>query len=99
MVWLALAPLAAQQRAPGVPGVFVSGIVVDQTGAVLPNARVEVKNASGATVQALTADQVGAFQLAPLPSGRYDLVATFEGFEPTTVRLTIGTRARRRRSA
>ena len=89
IVVLARVPAGAQRPT----GVAVSGTVVDQTGAILQAARVEVRNASGATVQSVTTDQMGVFALAPLPSGRYDLLVTFEGFQPTTVRVNVGTRA------
>ena len=70
----------------------VSGTVIDQTGAVLPNAKVELRSAAG-TPQVTVTDASGHFRFSPVAAGRYDVRATFEGFEPVTVRVTIGGRS------
>ena len=80
---LSLSLPAAAQRT----GVTVTGTVVDQTGGVLPSAQVELLTDSG-TVQTTTTNQNGEFQLTGVPSGRYNLAATLEGFQPTTPRVT-----------
>ena len=85
----AAASAAAQTPSP----VTVSGIVQDQTGAVLPGATVELVNAGGAVVQTVTADNGGAFRFERVAPGQYDLRAGYEGFKPTTTRLRVGTRA------
>jgi hypothetical protein len=85
---LCAAPLRAQSTA-----VVVTGTVVDQTGAILQGAQVDVTNAAGVAVAATTSDQNGAFRLGSLAQGRYALRITYEGFEPTTVRVTVGARA------
>jgi hypothetical protein len=81
-------PALAQRAA----GVAVAGTVVDQTGAVLPNAQVELRSGSGTVVQSTTASQAGDFQFSNVPAGRYDIVAAFSGFQPTTARVTVGNR-------
>ena len=86
---ISVASAAAQQRQSGNA---VAGVVVDITGAVLPNAQVQLKNATGATVQATVADESGAFRIDRVPPGRYDILVTFEGFQPTIVHLTISNR-------
>ena len=85
----AATPAAAQTPSP----VTVSGIVQDQTGAVLPGATVELVNAGGAVVQTVTADNGGAFRFERVAPGQYDLRAGYEGFKPATTRLRVGTRA------
>jgi outer membrane receptor protein involved in Fe transport len=80
-------PAAAQRPA----GVSISGTVTDQTGAVLPNAHVELRGAAGA-VRIATTNESGQFEFASIPPGRYDIVATFDGFATTTVRVAVGTR-------
>jgi hypothetical protein len=77
---------------PRPPGTAVTGVVVDVTGAVLPNAQIELKTAAGTTVQSTAANENGTFRLDGVPPGRYDLRATFDGFEPTAVHITIGNR-------
>jgi hypothetical protein len=83
------APAAAQTTSP----VAVSGIVQDQTGAVLPGATVELVNAGGTVVQTVTADNGGAFRFERVAPGQYDLRAGYEGFKPATAKLRVGTRA------
>ena len=89
LVFLLPAPSLAQRTAAGV---VVAGTVADQTGAVLPNAQVELRGGSGTVLQSTTAGQTGDFQFPNVPAGRYDIVAAFPGFEPTTARVTVGNR-------
>ncbi len=87
-VILSSLPVAAQRQA----GAAVSGTVMDQTGAVLPNAQVELRRAGGAP-RSTTTNESGEFQFVSTPPGRYDIVATFEGLETTTIHLTVGNRS------
>ena len=91
LLLLVSVPLHAQ-RETAVPGVLVSGTVVDQTGAVLPTAAIELHNLGGATLQSTTTTDVGTFEFRNVPPGRYDVVATFSGFQATTARVTVGNR-------
>lgn len=58
----------------------VSGRVTDPTGAVVAGATITLRDASGKTRQTTTGTD-GSFQLAELPAGRYDLMATATGFK------------------
>jgi carboxypeptidase family protein len=87
-IW-SFAPTATAQRGGGVS---VIGSVVDQTGAVLPSAQVELRSETG-TVQSAAANQDGEFTFIAVASGRYTVVASFDGFQTTSVRLTVGARA------
>jgi hypothetical protein len=80
---------AAAQRGAGVT---VSGAVVDQTGAVLPGAQVELRSDSG-PLGSTASNQNGEFTFAGVPSGRYTIVASFDGFQTTSARITVGNRA------
>lgn len=91
IVIVATAAAAAAQPRPS--GVTVTGVVVDVTGAVLPNAQIEVKTATETTVQSTVADESGTFRLDRVAPGRYDIRTLFDGFEPTTVHITVGNRA------
>ena len=82
-------PAEAQRPA----GLAVTGVVVDPTGGVLPNAPVELKSAAGVLIESTHTDNVGAFRIESVPPGRYDVRVTFDGFKPTTVRVTVGSRA------
>ncbi len=85
---LVLASRLAAQRAAGV---IVTGTVGDETGAVLPEATVELRGA-GAVLQSAMTGPTGDFEFRSVPPGRYEIVATFQGFQPTTVRVAVGNR-------
>jgi len=65
--------------------------VADQTGAVLPNVRVELRSADGRPV-ATTTSESGQFQFSSVAPARYDIVASFDGFQTTTIQVTVGSR-------
>jgi hypothetical protein len=73
--------------------VAVTGLVQDQTGAVLAAATVELVNASGAVVQTTAADAAGLFRFDGVAPGQYELRARYEGFKSATAKLRVGTRA------
>ena len=54
------------------------GTVTDTTGAVLPDARVEVLGPTGQ--RSTVADAVGFYRLANLPPGNYSITVTRDGF-------------------
>ena len=85
---LCFARLASAQAAP----VTVSGVVQDQTGGVLPHARVELANSAGVVVQSTATDELGAFRFDAVAQGSYELRAAFQGFRPGLVRLRVGPR-------
>src|SRR5437870_4173774 len=58
----------------------IEGTVTDQTGAVLPNANVKVKNVETAAVRSVLTDDRGFFRAPLLPVGRYDISAELPGF-------------------
>jgi hypothetical protein len=90
MTRLLLAVLTAFQLAPANPP--VSGTVRDQTGAVLPGARVELVDTSGTTVRSGVTDGAGNYSFDAVPPGTYDVAAEFEGFRraSTRIRVTAG---------
>jgi hypothetical protein len=89
VVALLVCSVAAQGQDGAPP---IAGVVVDQTNAVLSGARIELRDAKGATIETTTSDADGAFRFAAPPRGRVDIVASLEGFRDTTVRVTIGAR-------
>jgi outer membrane receptor protein involved in Fe transport len=88
---LTLAP-AAPQGAPRANGTVVTGVVLDQTGAVLPGATVQLIDGAGAAVQTTTADARGAFRFETVTTGSYELRAAFEGFKTAASKLRVGNR-------
>ncbi|MBM3856095.1 MAG: hypothetical protein FJ399_23545, partial [Verrucomicrobia bacterium] len=85
LMFLALAPCARAQTAPGA----ITGRVQSEvTGQYLMNVRVSIK---GTDLSALT-DLYGTFRLAQVPSGKVTLEAFYSGLEPqqATVDLSPG---------
>jgi hypothetical protein len=88
-----LAILMTGQRATPPASAAVTGVVQDQTGAILAGATVELIDTAGHPVETVQTDAVGLFRFERVPAGTYQLRATFEGFTPATTRVRVGTRA------
>ena len=66
----------------------IVGVVHDQTGAVIPGAKVEfIGNSSQ---QSTTTDQSGSFQFKRVPPGKYQVQVTYQGFEAATIEVKVG---------
>ncbi len=63
----------------------VSGIVTDPTGAVIPNAAIELLNADTGLKRTATSDASGAYSFVQVIPGPYRLSATATGFRTTTI--------------
>jgi hypothetical protein len=83
---------AATAAAQGSGSSGLSGQVIDETGAVLPQASVQLIDSAGKVLQSSLSDGVGSFRFDPVPAGRYEVRATLEGFRTTNVRVTVGSR-------
>ena len=59
----------------------ISGSVTDQQGAVVPGARVEVRNTDTNAVFAATTSESGDYVAPGLPVGEYEISAQSEGFK------------------
>ena len=74
----------------------LSGVVSDETSAVLPGAQVTVGNTATGVRRTVTTDSVGRFTASQLPPGPYEVTVTLAGFD-TLVRqgitLTVGQEA------
>ena len=80
---------AAQPQTPGIP---LTGVVQDSTGAVLPGAAVELIGAPDAPPRTTTTDPVGGFRFEQVPPGIYEVRARSEGFKPAGVRVRVSAR-------
>ncbi len=60
----------------------VSGIVTDQTGAVVPNATVEIHNPVSGLARSTTTDASGQFSFPNLPFNPYHMSVSVKGFAP-----------------
>jgi hypothetical protein len=75
-------PAAPAQPSTPASTVTVRGHITDQTGALIPGAKVTIANAAGNAVRTVTADSGGAYQASGLPPGSYVVKAEYEGFAP-----------------
>jgi vitamin B12 transporter len=67
----------------------ITGVVVDDAGAVIPGARVTVRDTAGTVVQATITDAAGAFSLRMLAPGTYSVLFEMNLFVPVAQRVTI----------
>ncbi len=74
-LFVTAAPVRAQSTAA-----TVSGSVLDEQKAALPGATVSVRNLDSGLQRTAATDARGAFQLAGLPPGRYEITADLAGF-------------------
>src|SRR3954451_6586315 len=58
----------------------LGGAVLDSTGAIVPDARVTVRNIDTGLRQTTSSDAAGAFLFPRLPIGNYELTVDKEGF-------------------
>jgi hypothetical protein len=89
MVLVAFGQLAIEAQTSG----SISGTVVDQTGAVVPNATVVVKGESGQEYTVTTADN-GTYRIPAVPNGIYTVTVTttagFKTFVASNVKVDVG---------
>jgi len=89
-LWLLLLPSAGAEVGP----YFISGTVVDPSGAGIPGAAIRARGTgtNGISVDSQT-DQAGAFRISGLPRGVFDVEVQRNGFGSKTTRVTIKDRA------
>jgi hypothetical protein len=69
------------------------GHISDQTGALIPGAKVEILSSAGTAVTTATSDSSGQYSVPGLAAGAYIVRATFDGFAPfssPTIQLAAG---------
>ncbi len=81
VVCTALPPMAVGQKDSG----GVAGVVRDSAGAVVPGAKVTVRDVDRGTETAVTTSTQGEYVASPLKIGSYSITAEKEGFKRTTV--------------
>jgi hypothetical protein len=69
----------------------LSGAVMDQSGAVIPNAQVQVFSQAGEFVSSVNTDSHGQYEIAELPAGTYRVEFASNGFQKTVVQgIVVG---------
>ncbi|MCS6804771.1 MAG: TonB-dependent receptor [Acidobacteriota bacterium] len=83
----------AMQVAAQVATASINGTVLDQTGAVVPDARITVKNVRTGLERSTVTNQDGFFAVTSLPVGEYEVSIERDGFatlKRSELRLTVG---------
>jgi len=73
-------------------GATLTGVVEDQSGAVIPNAKIAIKNVDTGIVQTVSTNGEGIYSGPNLLPGNYEVTASASGFGSvqTTLTLTVG---------
>ena len=69
----------------------VQGTVVDPAGAVVPNAKIQLKNLSTDVVSTTTSNSEGTYRFVSLAPGNYQLTVDATGFNTSNVALALAT--------
>src|ERR1700686_2960998 len=71
----------------------LSGVVQDQAGATISGARAELSAPNTTGPQSTTTDQSGRFEFKRIATGKYQLHVSDQGFESTTLEVTVGSQS------
>ena len=83
-------PIAGNGPAPAAHAV-VRGTVADPSGAIVPNAEVDLVDGKGAVAATLHSDGEGNFQLTAPGLGDYTLIVSEAGFDTVKTVVKLGT--------
>ena len=78
-------PLAVRAQDTG----YISGTVVDKSGAAVVGAEVVLSNAAGSLTRTTTSNADGAYVISGLPGDTYNLVVTAQGFQKFSVQKIV----------
>jgi hypothetical protein len=70
----------------------INGTIRDQSGALIPNAKIQIENRDTGLVRQTLTNSTGTYVLSQIPPGVYTITATAQGFAPasfTEVRLEL----------
>lgn len=88
-----LAILFASSAAAQTAGGTILGRMADQSGALIPNGQVVIKNQATGVIREVATNASGLYQAPNLAPGTYDVTGTVQGFETVVVSnisLTVG---------
>jgi carboxypeptidase family protein len=71
----------------------VSGVVLDQSGAVIADAKVILRREGSRSTETKSANERGAFHFGHVAGGDYEIEARKDGFKPAITRLTVGSKS------
>jgi hypothetical protein len=87
--WITLAILLFSQLVYGQYSSNLQGVVTDPSGAVIPNATVQLTNTATQVSNKQTTDSGGNYRFNSLAPGDYELLVSAIGFNPTRVKVTL----------
>ena len=93
LIALAFLPVLCTPAYAQVTGATLSGTVADQSGGVVPNAGISIKNLATGVSRAVKTDAAGFYSAPNLLPGNYEITATAPGFSSQVqsgVELTVG---------
>ena len=76
---------------------YISGTVIDKTGAAIAGAEITLKNTAGSLTRTTVSNGDGAYVIPGLPGDTYDITVTAKGFQKFTAKrvvLSVGEKAR-----
>src|SRR6266496_1951682 len=76
-----------------VPTGTISGVVLDESGAVVANAQVTITHKDSGATRSITSSADGVFSAAALAAGEYEVKAIVAGFRTTVREATVETGA------
>ena len=88
--------LLVQDGIAQITAATVSGVVKDQTGAILPGVSVDITNLGTGLVRSVTTEENGLFAVPGLPPGKYEARAALQGFKAevqANIELEVGQQA------
>lgn len=90
---LALSVLISTPARAQVVGATLSGTISDNSGAVIPNAQISIRNVATGVTRDITADSAGFYQAPNLDAGNYEVSVKAMGFKTAVqsgLTLTVG---------
>lgn len=84
LAFLRAVPLKAQSYRGS-----IRGTVLDQSGAVVPGTQITARDTATGELRAATSGVDGAYVIAELPAGEYELAAAAAGFNPATETVVV----------
>jgi len=76
----------------------LSGTVSDPSGALVPGVDISATNTATGVASTTLTNEAGTYRFPSLQPGAYEMKASLPGFQPQTVRLTLGTAAQIRQN-
>src|ERR1700733_9217597 len=83
--------LAGYGQATSVNGGSIQGTITDPTGAVVPDANINITATDTGTVRIVTTDSAGFYSVGPLNPGNYTVTVTKGGFQKLSVTTVVRT--------